>query len=187
MQNRVMHRLRRWESAVTNFLLLLSGILIMLIAWLQTYGVVKRYAFHAPDPVAYEFSMMFLLFCGVLAVAGVEKLDQNVRNDIVASRFSPKLRIVLLKIVFPIMSLVFCAVLIWKSLDDAIYAAQIGQVTQSVWALPLGPIKSFIPFGYILLTFVLIGEIIQGIMLLMGKNTEEQPEEQTEQQSAAGN
>ena len=47
--------------------MLFSGILIFLMAWLQTYGVTKRYIFHAPDPTAYELSTMFLLFCGVLA------------------------------------------------------------------------------------------------------------------------
>jgi TRAP-type mannitol/chloroaromatic compound transport system permease small subunit len=169
-----MQKLDHRMGSVTNVLLLLSGILVMLMAWLQTYGVVKRYAFHAPDPLAYEFSTMFMLFCGVLAVAGVEKLDMNVRNDIVASRFPKKLKLVLINTVFPVMGLVFVAVLIWKSMDNALYALQISQVSQSPWAIPLAPIKFVIPVGYILLAIVLIWKFFEGILLLRSfKETEE--------------
>lgn len=167
MNNKAMQKVDRWASAATNFLLLVSGILIMLMAWLQTYGVVKRYAFHSPDPIAYEFSTMFLLFCGVLAVAGVEKLNQNVRNDLIASRFSEKAKIVL-SIIFPILALVFCYVLIWKSLGDAVHALQIGQVSQSPWAIPLAPIKFVIPVCYSLLALILIWKFIEGIYLIRG-------------------
>ena len=165
-----MQKLDRWMSYITNFLLLFSGILVLLMAWLQTYGVVKRYAFHSPDPTAYELSTMFLLFCGVLAVSGVEKLNQHVRNDLIASRFSTTVRIVLINTVFPVLALVFCAVLTWKSLDNALYALQISQTSQSPWALPLGPIKLVIPFGYTLLCIVLIGKFAEGISLLRSKN-----------------
>jgi TRAP-type mannitol/chloroaromatic compound transport system permease small subunit len=160
----------RWLGYITSFLLLFSGVLVLLMAWLQTYGVVKRYAFHSPDPLAYELSTMFLLFCGVLAVAGVEKLNQHVRNDLVASRFSATVKIVLINTVFPVLALVFCAVLTWKSLDNALYALKIGQTSQSPWALPLGPIKLVIPFGYTLLCLVLIGKFLEGITLFRGIN-----------------
>jgi TRAP-type mannitol/chloroaromatic compound transport system permease small subunit len=162
----VMRKLDRWIGYITNFLLLLSGVLVLLMACLQSYGVVKRYAFHSPDPLAYELSTMFLLFCGVLAVAGVEKLNQHVRNDLVSSRFPTMLKIVLINVVFPVLALVFCIVLTWKSLDNASYALRISQTSQSPWALPLGPIKLVIPFGYTLLCLVLIGKFLEGFKLL---------------------
>jgi len=164
--DRVMRKLDHWMNYITNFLLLFSGVLILLMAWLQSYGVVKRYIFHSPDPFAYEFSTMFLLFCGVLAVAGVEKLNQHVRNDLIASRFPFKMKVILINTIFPVLALVFCAVLTWKSLDNALYALKIGQVSQSPWALPLAPIKLVIPAGYILLCIVLIGKFLEGISLL---------------------
>ena len=174
MFNKVMQKLDHWMGRVTNCLLLVSGILILLMAWLQTYGVVKRYAFHSPDPLAYELSTMFLLFCGVLAVAGVEKLNQHVRNDLVASRFSARVRVIFINTIFPILALIFCAVLTWKSLDNALYALKIGQVSQSPWALPLAPIKLVIPFGYILLCLVLIGKFLEGVTLLRGGKNPDQ-------------
>jgi TRAP-type mannitol/chloroaromatic compound transport system permease small subunit len=150
--------------------------MVLLMALLQTYGVVKRYIFHSPDPLAYELSTMFLLFGGVLAVAGVEKLDQHVRNDLIASRFPQRMKQIVTNTFFPLLALVFCGVLSWKSLDNALYAFKIGQVSQSPWALPLGPIKTVIFAGYTLLCLVLLGKFIRGIAGLRGpKRTGEPP------------
>jgi TRAP-type mannitol/chloroaromatic compound transport system permease small subunit len=171
---RVIHKLDHWLNRASHTLILVSGILILLMAWIETYGVIKRYAFNAPDPLAYELSSMFLLFCGVLAVAGVERLDRHVRNDLVASRFPPRIKVIALSIIFPFLAIVFCGVLTWKSLGNALYALQIGQVSQSPWALPLAPIKLIIPLGYTLLCFILIGKFIQGIAMLKGGKTLDQ-------------
>jgi TRAP-type mannitol/chloroaromatic compound transport system permease small subunit len=149
-------------------LMLVSGIMILLMAWGESYGVVKRYVFHSPDPFAYELSTTFLLFCGVLAVAGVERLDRHVRNDLVASRFPQRMKVIALRVIFPLLALIFCAVLDWKSLGDAMYALQIGKVSQSPWAVPLAPIKFAIPVGYLLLCLVLIAKFGQGLALLKG-------------------
>jgi len=166
--NRVMQRLDHWIGRASLFLMLVSGVMILLMAWGETYGVVKRYVFRAPDPLAYELSTMLLLFCGVLAVAGVEWLDRHLRNDLVASRFPQRMQVIVLRTIFPLLALIFCAVLTWKSVGNALYALQIGQVTQSTWALPLAPIKFVIPLGYTLLCLVLIGKFCQGIALLRG-------------------
>jgi len=174
---RVMQKVDHWLGRVSKILLLVSGVMILLMAWAETYGVFKRYVFHSPDPLAYELSTMFLLFCGVLAVAGVEKLDQNVRNDIVASRFPSRMKHIVLSTIFPFLALIFCGVLTWKSLDNALYALQIGQVTQSPWALPLAPIKLVIPFGYTLLCLILIGKFCRGIALMSGGKNQDQPEQ----------
>jgi TRAP-type mannitol/chloroaromatic compound transport system permease small subunit len=174
--NRVMQKVDHAIERVSLFLMLVSGIMILLMAWGETYGVFKRYLFHAPDPFAYEMSTMFLLFCGVLAVAGVERLDRHVRNDLVASRFPQSLKVIALRIIFPLLALIFCAVLTWKSLGDAMYALEIGKVSQSTWKLPLAPIKFVIPFGYTLLCLVLIGKFLQGLSLLKGSKHQNQTE-----------
>jgi TRAP-type mannitol/chloroaromatic compound transport system permease small subunit len=144
---------------VSHFFLAFSGILVLLMAWVVTYGVVKRYAFNAPDPYSYEISTMLLLFCGVLAVAGVEKMDRHVRNDILISRFPAKVRKLVLGAVIPFLALFFSLLLTWKSWEDALYALRINQESISSWAVPLAPIKFVIPAGYALLSIVLICKI----------------------------
>ena len=174
MFTRIVRKLNGWLGGISQFLILVSGLMIMTMSFAQTYGVIKRYVFHAPDPFAYELSTMFLLFCGVLAVAGVEWLDRNVRNDIISSRFPSIMKVIVINTVFPLLALVFCSVLTWKSLDNAIYALQIGQVTQSTWALPLAPIKLVIPFGYILLCLVLLAKISRGILLIINPGKQDE-------------
>ena len=166
MFKKVIQKVDHAINRVSMALMLVSGILVFIMAWVETYGVVKRYAFRAPDPFAYEVSTMALLLCGVLAVAGVELLDRHVRNDLVASRFPSKMKAILLSTVFPFLALIFCAILDWKSLGDAIYTLQIGKVSQSTWKIPLAPLKFMIPLGYTLLCIVLFGKICRGIALL---------------------
>jgi TRAP-type mannitol/chloroaromatic compound transport system permease small subunit len=167
-------------SRISMTLMLVSGMLVFIMAWVETYGVLKRYAFHAPDPFAYEVSTMALLLCGVLAFAGVELLDRHVRNDLVASRFPSKMKVILISTLFPLLALVFCAILDWKSLGDAIYTLQIGKVSQSTWKIPLAPIKFMIPLGYTLLCIVLAGKFIRGIGLLISAKSPEQTEREPE-------
>ena len=169
MWTKIFHKLDYLIDRISHFLLILSGILVLLMAWVVTYGVIKRYAFHAPDPYTYELSTMFLLFCGVLAVAAVERMDRHVRNDILAIRFPEGVRLVLLRILFPFLALLFVVLLTWKSFGNALYALRIGQVSASPWAVPLAPIKFVIPVGYGLLSLVLIGKMCQGISQLRQK------------------
>jgi TRAP-type mannitol/chloroaromatic compound transport system permease small subunit len=166
LANRMMQKLDHILGRASHILLIFSGILILLMGFAVTFGVVMRYAFHAPEPYTYELSAMFLLFCGVLAVAGVERLDRNVRNDLISSRFPRRMKVIALSVFFPLLALIFVAVLAWKSLGNASYALQIGQITASSWAVPLAPIKFVIPAAYFLLCLILIGKFIQGLALL---------------------
>ena len=171
MSNRVMQKLDHVIGRASYLLMIFSGILILLMGWDITLGVVIRRAFRAPEPYTYELSAILLLFCGILAIAGVERLDRHVRNDLICSRFPEGMRIVLLNMVFPFLALLFVAVLTWKSIGNASYALQIGQVSQSPWAVPLAPIKFMIPVGYFLLCLVLMAKFYQGLALLRaGKN-----------------
>ena len=161
-----MQKLDHAIDRASHLLMVFSGILVLLMGWVVTSGVVMRYAFHAPEPYTYELSAMLLLFCGVLAVAGVERLDRHVRNDLISSRFPQGMKVIFLRFIVPFLALIFCAVLTWKSLGNALYALQIGQYSASPWAVPLAPIKFFIPFGYTLLCLVLIGKICRGFTLV---------------------
>jgi TRAP-type mannitol/chloroaromatic compound transport system permease small subunit len=147
--------------------------MVLLMAFLATFGVIMRHAFD-PEPYSYEFSYMFLLLSGVLAVAGVEKLDQHVRNDLLASRFPPTMKIIVTNIISPLLAMTFCTVLIWKSMDNAVYALSIGQTSQSTWRIPIAPIKFLIPLGFILLELILFSKFVKGMNLLRGGKGQEE-------------
>ena len=172
-----MQKLDNILGRISHILLIFCGILILLMGFAITFGVTMRYAFKAPEPYTYEISAMFLLFSGVLAVAGVERLDRNVRNDLISSHFNRLTKVVVLNIIFPLLALFFVTILAWKSVGNAMYALQIGQISASAWGVPLAPIKFVIPAGYFLLCFVLISKFIQGIALLKGRNNQENLEQ----------
>lgn len=173
---RILRKLDYWIGSFSEHLLLVCGILILLMAFLATFGVIMRRVFENPEPYSYEFSYMFLLLSGVLAIAGVEKLDQHVRNDLLASRFPQTMKMVI-SIISPLLAMTFCTVLIWKSMDNAIYSLTIGQTSQSTWRIPIAPIKFLIPSGFILLELILFSKLIKGINLLRGgRGSEETPD-----------
>ncbi|MGD9118380.1 MAG: TRAP transporter small permease subunit [Dehalococcoidia bacterium] len=170
---KILRKLDGWISNLSQHLLLICGILILLMAFLSTFGVIMRHTAGA-EPYSYEFSAMFLLFGGVLAVAGVEFLDQHVRNDILASRFPRTMKIIVINIIAPLLAMTFCTVLTWKSMDNALYALSIGQTSQSTWRIPIAPVKLVIPAGFILLEIILFSKLIKGINYLRGGQTPEE-------------
>jgi TRAP-type C4-dicarboxylate transport system permease small subunit len=163
--SKILKKLDYLIDRASHVLLVFSGVITLLMAWTVAYGVVKRYVFHAPDPYAYEVSIIFLLLCAVLAVAGVERINRNIRNDIVCNRF-PRGMQVILNVVTPLLALSFCVILAWKSGTDAFHALRIHQVSSSPWAAPLAPIKFVIPVGYGLLCIVLISKFIRSLINL---------------------
>lgn len=151
---------------VSNFFALLSGILILLMAFTASYGVIRRYIFKSPEPYSYELSTMFLLWTFVLALAYLEKLDGHLRVDFFVVLLPKTIRKFLLNVFGPLVGLVFCSVLTWEGWKVAMYSLQIGEKSMSVWAVPLFPVKIIIPIGYGLLCVVLLFKIFRGFIKL---------------------
>jgi TRAP-type mannitol/chloroaromatic compound transport system permease small subunit len=164
--NKVKQILEQLIERASQFTMVLAGALVVLMAFITTYGVVRRYIFNSPEPYSYEFSVIFLLLSFVLAVAALERLNRFIRVDILASRFSKGTNNVILNIVTPILGLAFCVILTWKGGADALYALQMGQLSRSAWQVPLFPIKIIIPIGYGLLCLVLITRLCRGLASL---------------------
>jgi TRAP-type C4-dicarboxylate transport system permease small subunit len=149
---------------VSNGFTVLSGVLIVLMAFLASYGVIRRYIFESPEPYSYELSMMFLLWTFVLALAYLEKLDGHLRVDFFIVLLPKRIRNFLLNVVSPLMGFVFCAVLTREGWTVAMYSLETGEKSMSIWAVPLFPVKIVIPIGYGLLCVVLLLKIFQGIL-----------------------
>jgi TRAP-type C4-dicarboxylate transport system permease small subunit len=175
MAKKVVHKIASVVERASHYSAVLAGALIVLLAWIVTYSVVKRYVFHAPDPYVYEISAMLLLWCVVLAVPAVEKLDRHIRMDLFVNILPQKVRDISYKVMGPALGLFYCIILVWKGLDNAFYALKFGEVSSSAWAVPLSPIKFVVPAGYALLGLVLIVNLFRGLASLWNskKKTEE--------------
>ena len=151
---------------ISNLCALLSGMLIVLMAFTASYGVFRRYVFNSPEPYSYELSTMFLLWTFVLALAYLEKLDGHLRVDFFVALLPKIIRKFLLNIFGPLMGLIFCSVLTWEGWKVAMYSLEIGEKSMSVWAVPLFPVKIIIPVGYGLLLIVLLLKVIRGFLAI---------------------
>lgn len=167
MVKRVIQILDRAIERAGYIALLISGILIMVMAWLSTYGVTRRYALNDPEPYSYQISTIFLVACVVLAIAGVQRLGRNLRVDFVASRLPEGVQDILFNIVGPMLALFYVVILTWQGWDTAWYSLQIGETSQSAWEEPLWPTKIVVPIGAGLLCLVLLAQLSRGVASLI--------------------
>jgi TRAP-type C4-dicarboxylate transport system permease small subunit len=158
--------LNKWIERISLAFVALAGSLIVIMAFLSTYGATRRYAFNSPEPVSYEFSRMFLLISFVLALVVVERQDRFIRCDWLLERFPQNIRDIISNIIGPIMGITFFGIITRISFGDALRALQIGQVSLSAWPVPLFPIKLCIPIGYGFLCFVLAVRLFFGLLHL---------------------
>ena len=145
---------------LTGALRLLSGVLIVLMAFVTGYGVVMRYIFRSPSIHAYEISCILMLACVIFSIAHTQRLGQHIRIDILDRYTSETVRGILLNIVGPLVGLSFCIPLVWKTWDEAWFALESGQVTGTA-SLPTFPMMVAIPIGTGLLCLVLIAQILR--------------------------
>ena len=164
--------LNPWIERVNHGFVVTAGSLMVIMAFLSTYGATRRYAFRSPEPVSYEFSCMFLLLSFVLALAAVERQDRLLRCDLLLVRFSENVRNFVSNIISPILGITFFGIITWVSFGDALRALEIGQVSRSAWPVPLFPIKIFIPIGYGFFCLVLLYRLILGLIRLKNPSIE---------------
>jgi TRAP-type mannitol/chloroaromatic compound transport system permease small subunit len=168
LTGKVRQTVDRVVEKLSHAFLVLSGILIVIMMFSATYGVVRRYVFNSPEPYSYEISTMFLLFSFVFAISAVEKLGRHIRVDFVTGHLPERAQHVVLNIIAPLMGLFFAFMLTWKGFEISLFSLKIGEVSSSQWREPLFPIKLMVPIGYTLLVLVLLARIYKGFAYLKG-------------------
>ena len=155
-----------WLERVNLCFTVFAGSLIVIMAFLSTYGATRRYAFMSPEPISYELNKVFLLLSFVLALAAVERQDRLLRCDLLLERFPENVRNIVANIISPILGLTFFGIVTWVSFGGAMRALQFGEVSLSAWPIPLFPVKIFIPIGYGFFCLVLLFRLILGLLRL---------------------
>ena len=113
MSQKFLEKTDKVLERISSLFAVLSGVLILTMAFTASYGVIRRYVFKSPEPYSYELSTIFLLWTFVLALAYLEKLDGHLRVDFFVVLLPKKLRLFLLNVIGPFFGLVFCWVLTW--------------------------------------------------------------------------
>ena len=167
MFKRLMQTLDRIIERTSYIALLLSGVLILIMSWLSTYGVGRRYLLHNPEPYSYELSTIFLVACVILAVAGVQIYRRQLRVDFITNRLSQGIQDILGDILVPILALFYVVLITWQGWDAAWYSLKIHEISQSAWREPWWPTKMVVPVGSGLLCLVLLAQLVHGINSLI--------------------
>ncbi|MGD9393596.1 MAG: TRAP transporter small permease [Dehalococcoidia bacterium] len=169
-EGKLIQLLSSWLDHVTRALWLVSGSLVVLMAIVVGYQVVMRYIFRNASAPAYELILILMLACAVFSLAHTQRLGKHLRIDIL-DRFFPKLmQDIIVNIVGPVLGLVFCVPLVWKTWERAWFALQTGQSTNTT-GIPTAPMMIAIPVGIGLLGLVLLFQILRYLVSLKTKDT----------------
>jgi len=163
----VLRTLDKAVDVMSRLALWVSGLLILAMAFVITYGVAMRYFFHRPSSVAMELMKILMVPGLVLGVSFVEREKRHLKVDFISRKFPEKVQIVLFEIIVPLAALFVGYVLVWKSGVAAAYSYSIHETSYCSWAEPLWPVKMTIPVGYGLLCVILLAKLCKGAALLI--------------------
>jgi len=164
---RVMLALDRAIDRAANYGLLVSGVLILVMSLLSTYGVARRYLLNNPEPYSYEISTSMLLACVVLSIAYLQRQGKHLRADFLSNRFSQGTQAIITDIVGPIIAFFYIGIIAWQSWIATLYSFLIHETSQSSWEEPLFPTKLVVPIGMGLLCLVLLAQLSRGVTSLV--------------------
>jgi TRAP-type mannitol/chloroaromatic compound transport system permease small subunit len=158
---------------VGDWALIVSGVLILIMGFLTTYGVGKRYIFNNPDPYTYEISIIFLISCILLCLPAIQWNRRNLRVDFILMHLPQKWQNIIGEVFTSILSLLFVSVVIWKSWGIFLRSIQVGETSQSAWQEPLWPMKLLIPITMSWLFLTLLSQLVHAVIHLARGTTRE--------------
>jgi TRAP-type mannitol/chloroaromatic compound transport system permease small subunit len=128
----------------------MAGLLIVVLALIVSYDVVKRYFFGQPTVWAQEMSAMLFGTFIILGGAYTAKENKHVNMDIFYSRFSVRGRAILDIVTFFILTIPFLGILLWKGGEGAWRSVANLEHDSSQWGPPLYPFRIMLPLGALL-------------------------------------
>ena len=169
----ILAKVDRVIEVVGDWALLISGILILVIGFLTTYGVGKRYIFRNPDPYTYELSIIFLVACILLCLPAIQWNRRNLRVDFILQHLPKKWQGIIGDLFTTILAMIFVAIIIWKSWGIFLYSFEVKETSQSAWQEPLWPMKLLVPICMSWLFITLISQLVHAIIHLVQGTTRE--------------
>lgn len=169
MIKKIGQAINRTVERVGNAIVIFCGVLALLIGVLVTYLVIRRYALGSPEPYSYVVSVILFFACCLLPLCMVQIRQLNIRADFLTNRLSTHTQFILTYILTPIVGLFYVSLGTLYTWKAAWYSFQLGELTQTVWQLPLFPIKAIVTVGWGLLGLVLLMQLVRGIYSISTK------------------
>jgi C4-dicarboxylate transporter DctM subunit len=143
-------------SSVGSFF---AGLALMGMILVIVFEVVMRKFFNSPTVWSIEFVTILLVWFGFLTLGVIQKKGRHVYVDLLVGRLNAKTRAIWQTIPL-VFSILFMAIVVYFTTLDFWESWESGEVTNSIWAPPIWPLKLALPIGGILLLLQLISDLI---------------------------
>jgi TRAP-type mannitol/chloroaromatic compound transport system permease small subunit len=136
------------------------SMLIFPMIFILLWEVIMRYVFNRPTIWAHELGAMLYAVSFLLGGAYALRWGAHVNVEIIYNRFSNRVRAVI-DLVSWLFFYLFCGALLLESMVFAWRAVLRMELSETVWAPPIWPIKLCVPLGASLI-------LLQGILKTIG-------------------
>lgn len=144
------------------------GAVVLIGLMLLTVGdVFLRYFFSAPILGSFELTELTMVALVFSAIPWAAEKKANIKVDLFIYKFSPRIRAVFDSI-FCFISLCFIGFCAWYTLPQIIYIWQFGSFSHML-KIPIFPFYILIAFGFFLLFFILLVNLIEFIKMVVKK------------------
>ena len=157
-ENNIIHRLTHWA-----FSLGMVWVLVMMI--LTAFDVGLRYTFSSPLPGTLELSEIMLALFGMLGMAYTEKMDANVKVEIL-EKVLPEKVIMIFKSITHLLSLSIILLLTWQSWVMGIEEYHYKTATDTL-GVPLYPFHFLLSVASFILAVELFVKMVNSIHRLI--------------------
>ncbi len=141
---------------------------IMIVMVLQVAQVILRKVFNNPQIWVWDINGQLTIAFSMLAGGYVLLHDSHVRMDLVYARLSPRKRIVVELITFPVFLFLFILV-VWKGGEMAWHSWKILEKGRNLmWKPPIYPVKTTLFVGGVLLLLQGLSRFIKSLAELRG-------------------
>jgi TRAP-type C4-dicarboxylate transport system permease small subunit len=140
-----------------------------LVAGVVLYGVYILGRAFLPFPLGWifveEVTEYWVLFLAVFAASYTLRTGKHVDIDIVTSHLPEKVRNVL-TVITTLVALVIACYIVKQGVIGALYGLRVGIRSVGPLNMLLWPVYTFIPIGFVLLSFELLNHLCQSIVRL---------------------
>ncbi len=156
-----MIKLAKFIDALNEIIGKITSILAYILLFVVVFEVVRRKVFDNPTMWGFEFSYMLYAVMFLMGFGYTLKHKMHIGIDIIYSNLSKKAQGILDIVTFVIFFLPFTIVAIKSTFVFAMQSWQGLEHSQSPWAPPIYPFKTFMPVAFFLLFLQGVSEVIK--------------------------
>ncbi|GAB6888250.1 TRAP transporter small permease subunit [Desulfothermus okinawensis JCM 13304] len=147
----------------------ITSYIVYVLLFVVVYEVVRRKVFNSPTMWGFEFSYMLYAVMFLMGFGYTLKHKMHIGIDVFYSRFSTRVQGILDLITFFIFFIPFTLIAIKSSWIFMLQSWQGMEHSQSPWAPPIYPFKTFMPIAFFLLFLQGISEAIKSYYKIKGE------------------